>query len=132
MSIIPAPFLRQALMADATTSAACGVLMALGAAFLEPMLGLPAQLLRTSGVILLPYAALLAYLAMRETVPRVAVWAIILGNVLWAADSALLLASGWIAPTNAGYTFVLAQAVVVLMYAELQFIGLRRSTAIAA
>jgi hypothetical protein len=59
---------------------------------------------------------------------RPAVWAVILCNVVWTADSLLLLASGWVDPTRAGYAFVIAQALVVLMYAELQYVGLRRSS----
>ena len=53
---------------------------------------------------------------------------VVLGNALWVADSVLLLMSGWVAPTSAGYAFVIAQALVVLMYAEFQYVGLRRST----
>jgi hypothetical protein len=53
-------------------------------------------------------------------------------NALWALDSILLLVSGWVAPTAAGFAFVIAQGVVVAMYAELQLMGLRRSTAAAA
>lgn len=132
MSIIPSPLLRQALLADAATSGACGLFMMLGAGLLEPMLGLPGTLLRISGLILLPYAALLAYLATRPALPRMGAWAVILGNVLWAIDSALLLMSGWVHPTSAGYAFVIAQAAVVVMYAELQFMGLRRSTVVVA
>lgn len=132
MTLSPSPFLRQALLADAVTSAACGLLMLMAASPLAGMLGLPEALLRISGATLLPFSALIAYLSLRRNLPRVAVWAVVLANGLWAADSVLLLMSGWVAPTAAGYVFVLAQAAVVLMYAELQFIGLRRSTAVAA
>ena len=96
------------------------------------MLGLPEPLLRIAGAVLLPFAALVAYLSLRPYLPRIAVWAVVLVNVLWAADSVLLLMSGWVAPTAAGTVFVLAQAAVVLMYAELQYMGLRRSGAVAA
>lgn len=127
MTISPSSFLRQALLADAVTSTACGVLMLLAAGPLAGMLGLPEALLRIAGAMLLPFAALVAYLSLRPRLPRIAVWAVVLMNGLWAADSVLLLMSGWVAPTAAGYVFVLAQAAVVLMYAELQFMGLRRS-----
>jgi hypothetical protein len=127
-TIRPSPLLRQALLADAATSAACGLLMLLGAGPLGGLFGLPEALLRMSGAILLFYAALIAYLALRERLRRPVVWAVVIGNVIWTADSILLLASGWVEPTRAGYAFVISQALVVLMYAELQFIGLRRST----
>jgi hypothetical protein len=48
-------------------------------------------------------------------------------NVLWVAASIGLLLSGWVAPTLLGYAFVIAQAVVVGAFAELQIIGLRRT-----
>jgi hypothetical protein len=127
----PSPFLRQALLADAVTTTLCGSLMLLGAHPLAGMLGLPEILLRIGGAALLPFAALVAYLSLRPTIPRVAVWAVILVNVLWVAESVLLLVSGWVRPNAAGYVFVLAQAAVVLMYAELQYMGLRRSGVIA-
>lgn len=126
--IIPSPFLRQALIADATTSAACGLLMMLAAGPLSGVLGLPEMLLRLAGLTLLPFAAVVGYLGLRERLARPAVWAVILVNAMWTADSILLLVSGWVQPTSAGYAFVIAQALVVLMYAQLQVIGLRRST----
>jgi hypothetical protein len=128
----PSPLLRQALLSDAVTSAACGLLMLLGAGPLSGLLGLPEMLLRLSGAVLLPYAALIAYLGLREQLQRPIVWAVVIGNVIWTADSLLLLMSGWVEPTRAGYAFVIAQALVVLMYAELQYMGLRRSEAAAA
>ena len=130
--IHPSPLLRQALLADATTSGAFGLLMLLAAGPLSHLLGLPEVLLRGAGAILLPYAALLAWLSLREQMHKALVWAIILGNVLWTADSLMLLVSGWVSPTGAGYAFVIMQALVVLMYAELQIMGLRRANVAAA
>lgn len=126
-TIHPSSLLRQALLADATTSAAFALLMLLAAGPLSHLLGLPEAFLRGAGVILLPYVALLAWLSLRDRMHKVFVWAVILGNILWTADSLLLLVSGWVSPTSAGYAFVIMQALVVLMYAELQIVGLRRS-----
>lgn len=126
--LVPSPLLRQALLADAATSGACGALLLLGAGFLEGLLGLPGPLLRTSGAFLIGYAGLVAVLGTRPTLPNVLVWAVILGNAVWAADSVLLLVSGWVEPSRAGTAFVILQALAVAMYAELQWMGLRRST----
>jgi len=131
-TIHPSPLLRQALLADATTSGAFGLLMLLAADPLSRLLGLPEGLLRGAGAVLLPYVALLAWLSLRPQMNRALVWAVIIGNIAWAADSLLLLVSGWVSPTPAGYAFVIMQALVVLMYAELQIMGLRRSSAVAA
>jgi hypothetical protein len=127
MNIHSSPLLRQALVADAATSAAFGLLMLIGAGPLSGVLGLPEMLLRIAGIVLLPYAGFIGWLGVRETISKPVAWAVVLGNALWVADSVLLLVSGWVAPTSAGYAFVIAQALVVLMYAEFQYVGLRRS-----
>jgi hypothetical protein len=124
--------LRRALAADAAISAACGLLMALDADFLEPLLGIPATLLTYAGVALLPWAALVGYLATRAHLARALVWAVIGCNIVWAVDCALLLVSGAVTPTLLGYAFVIVQAVTVLVLAEIQYFGLRRSMPVAA
>ena len=127
-SFHPSTFLRYALIGDAVASGATGLLMALGAGFLAPLFGLPEGLLRSAGVILLPYAAIVAWLGTRKSLPRAAVWTVIVVNAIWAADSALLLLGGWVAPTALGYGFVIFQAAVVAAFAEAQYFGLRRSS----
>lgn len=119
-------FLRRALILDALASGATGLLMIAGAGLVEGLLGLPAALLRGAGLVLVPYVAFVVYTGTRETISRSAVWIIIVANVAWAAASALLLASGWVSPTALGYAFVIAQAVVVALLGELQYMGLRR------
>jgi hypothetical protein len=52
---------------------------------------------------------------------------VIVTNVLWAIDSALLAMSGWVEPNALGYAFIIMQALVVVAFAELQYVGLRRS-----
>lgn len=121
-------FLRNVLLADAAASAATGVLMALGAGFLAPVLGLPSILLCEAGIILLPFAVLVAWIAARKPPVRGWVWAVVVCNALWVLDSIVLLMSGWVAPTVLGQAFVIAQAVVVALFAELEYFALRRST----
>jgi hypothetical protein len=74
---------------------------------------------------LVPYVAFVAFVATRERLPRPAIWAIIACNALWAAASIALLASGLLAPTALGYTFVSAQALLVALFGWLQYVGLR-------
>lgn len=121
------PFLRRVLLADTLVSGATGLLMLLGAGLLTDMLDLPTALLRTAGLILLPYALFVIYVATRSSQPA-AVWAVIVINALWAVDSIVLLLSGWVTPNALGYAFVLVQAVAVAVFAELQYVGLRRAT----
>lgn len=124
MSIAPSLFLRRALLADAVASAATGLLMATGAGVLDGLLGLPTLLLREAGILLLPYALLVGWLGTRASLPEAVVWVVIIGNVAWTAASFGLFVL--LAPTALGYAFVIAQAVVVGVFAELQYIGLKR------
>ncbi len=128
----PSKLLRRVLLADAATSGAIGLLMMLGSGLLEQLLGLPAELSRYAGISLLPFAAFLIYLAKRENLSPPAIWAVIILNVLWIADSILLLLSGWIEPTGLGYAFVIFQAFGVAMFAGLEYFGLQKSVAAAA
>ena len=118
-------FLRRVLFADAATCAATGLLMTFGSSVLEQFLGLPAGLLRYAGISLLPFAAFLVYLATRETLSQPGVWAVIVLNALWTTDSLLLVLTGWVAPTELGYAFVIAQALGVAVFAGLEYVGLR-------
>ena len=127
----PATLLRRVLYADAAISGLSGLVMALDADLLEGLLAVPADLLRTAGISLLPWAVAIGFLATRATLSRPAVWAVIVANAVWAADCAILLVSGWIAPTGLGYAFVIAQALVVIVLAELQYVGLRRAASAA-
>ncbi len=123
-----ASFLRWALLADATATGGTALLMLLFARPLESLLNLPAELMLNAGIVLVPYAAIVGFLGTRATLPNWAVWSVIGANVLWAIDSFWLLVSGWVAPSALGYAFVIGQALVVGLFAELQYVGLRRST----
>jgi hypothetical protein len=122
-------FLRGALLLDGVASGATALLVLAATGIIADLLAIPAALLRGAGLVLLPYVAFVAYLALRERAPRAAVWAVIVMNALWAAASLLLLVSGWIAPTMPGYVFVIAQALVVALFGELQYVALRRQSA---
>ena len=128
----PSPLLRKALLADALLSGITGLALAFAAAPLATPLGLAVGLLRWSGIILLPFAAFVAWLATRGRVQRPLVFAVVACNALWALDSVLLLVTGWVEPTIFGEMFVVGQAAVVAVLAELEFIGLRRSTQVEA
>ncbi len=123
------PFLRLALLGDAAASGATGLLLITAAEPLAPLLRLPTTLLHGAGLVLLPYTAFVAWAGTRDRLPRWAVRAAIVINLLWAADSALLLAAGPMSPAALGTAFVLAQALVVLGFAVMQWSALRRAEA---
>ncbi len=128
----PSAFLRRVLLADAAVSGAIGLSLAVAAAPLHELLGVPMLLLRVAGLVLLPYALALALLARRATQPTPAIWSVIAANVLWTLASVLSLLAGTLQPNALGYAFVAGQALVVAAFAELQYAGLRKADAVAA
>lgn len=125
----PSPLLHYALLADALASGATGLLAFAGARALADLLGLPTALLRYAGLMLLPYAAFLLWLGTRASIAPRTVYAVVAVNALWAVDSVVLLASGWVAPTALGIGFVLLQALAVAGFAAAQAYGLRAEAA---
>jgi hypothetical protein len=119
--------LRRALLADGVASGATGALMLLAASPLGGLLGLEVTLLRAAGLSLLPFAALLVFLSVRERIPPRLVLGIVAVNVLWVVDSVLLLVAGWAEPTLWGYLFTGGQALAVAVFAALEYVGLRRA-----
>ncbi|MCD0421361.1 hypothetical protein LOC51_29425 [Rubrivivax sp. JA1024] len=128
----PSTLLRRALQADAVVSGAMALLLSLGAGTLSRLLALPQPLLLETGLFLIGYAALVGWLGTRNVLPRVLVLIVIGGNALWTLASVALLLSGAVAPNALGLAFVLLQATAVGIFAELQFIGLKRSDAALA
>ena len=122
---------RRLLITDAVVSGATGALMAIAAPVLESWLGLPAPLLRYAGLALLPFAAVVGWLAMQNPPAPAGVRAIIAANFAWVAASILLLVAGGVNPTTLGMAFVIFQAIVVAILGELQYVSLRKSSAAA-
>ena len=131
-SIHASSLLRRILIVDAVTSGASGIAMFAFADLFASLLQLPVELVREAGLILLPFAAFVGFVASRREPARVAVWTIIALNAVWVVDSILLLFTGWVAPNALGYVFVIAQAAMVLVFADLEYRGLKRSTPVAA
>lgn len=131
----PAPartLLRTALELDAAVSGAMGLALVLAAGALAAPLHLPEPLLRAVGLVLLPYAAAVAYVGTRSAIARGAVTAVVALNTVWAVSSILLLVGALVSPTALGSAFVILQALVVFAFAEAQWIGLRRMARTAA
>jgi hypothetical protein len=118
-------FLPRLLRVDGLATGATALLLIAGAEVLAPMLQLPTGLLRTAGLVCVPFVAWVLALSCRSGVPRGAMVAAIVINFAW------VVASGWVAfgpiwqPGAFGIVFVCAQALVVLAFAELGWMGLR-------
>jgi uncharacterized protein YjeT (DUF2065 family) len=125
--IHPSQFLRRAILADAIFSGLSAVLLTFGAGMLAPLTNLPEALLRETGLFLIAYAALVGWLSTRQSMPKALVVIVIAGNAAWTLASIALLFSGWVTPNLLGEVLVAAQAIAVGAFAELQYIGLRKS-----
>ena len=116
--------LRFALRLDAAVSAANGVTLFW---LLDGWLGVPGGFLAAVGAFFVAYAAFVGRLSAQASPHRGAVIAVIAGNVMWALDSALLLATDWFSPTTAGQVVIALQAIGVAGFAALQYAGVRRA-----
>ena len=122
-----ATFVRRLLLTDALVSGATGAVMAGAAPLLESWLGLPTALLRFAGIALLPFAAVVGWLALQTAPARAGVQAIVAANFAWVIASILLLVAGGVNPTALGIAFVVFQAIVVGFLGELQYMAMRRT-----
>jgi hypothetical protein len=124
----PSTILRRSLLADAILTSIAGIVLVLAARPLGVFLNLEPAMLEIAGLIFFPVGAFAGWLGTRPRVHRSLVIVVIVLNALWAVDSVLLLLTRWVETTPMGEFFVIGQAVIVAIIAELELIGLRRST----
>ncbi len=120
-------FLPRVMWADAFSCSATGALQVAFTNGLARLTGLPAPLLMGTGAFLLGYAAAAALMASRSTPPRTLIGLVVAGNFAWALACMALLIGGLFPLTEIGTVWVLAQALCVVVLAELQWTGLRRT-----
>ena len=120
--------LRQALRGNGVFSAVSGLTLVFAAKPLATFMGLAWPLALTiTGLILLPYAAILFWATSQAQIDhRLAKTAIIL-DAGWVIGSILLLLTDWLNLSVAGNWTVALLAEAVLTFAILQAVGLRRA-----
>ncbi len=123
--LLPTRFLRLSLLADAGASGATGLLLAGAAGALAEPFGLPAGLLRGTGLFFLAWAALVAWLGLAVAPPRNAVRLVVALNLAWVAESVLGILL--LAPAALGAAFIAFQAAAVLALAIAQAAALRQA-----
>jgi hypothetical protein len=119
--------LRLALRADAAISAVAGVPLLLAGGPLADELGPSSVLLRLFGAAFVVYGAVVWRLAARPAIPRGPVLAVIVGNALGAILVIVDLVEGWLPLTTAGVVVAVGLALHTTVFADLQFLGLRRA-----
>ena len=119
--------LRLVLKLDAAACGTLGVASLAGAPVLDDLLGVPVVLLAPVGVFLVAWAVVLWGISYRPRVSKTAARVVILFNLAWTVDSAVVLAAGWFPLTAMGVAFILAQAAAVVIIAAAQVCGLRKA-----
>ena len=119
--------LRRVLTVDAVVSGVSGIALIAFAELFADLLQLPVELVSEVGIVFLPFAAFVGFVASRAEPSRIAVWAVIALNVAWVVESIMVLFTGWVAPNVLGYVVVIAQAAGVLVLADLEYMGYRKS-----
>ncbi len=123
----PTLFLRRVLGFDALSCLGMGAVLSAASQPLSPIFGLPAELLFWAGILLVPTAAFMGFLAARQAPQPLLVWVVILGNLGWAIESFVVIGQLGASLTPLGTAFVAVQALAVLALAGLEYVGLRRS-----
>jgi len=118
--------LRNALRGNAAFSILSGLAFALGAGPLAGAIGLgDARILAVVGVQLLAFAALLVFVASRETIHLPTATAIVCADLAWVAGTVPVVTLDVL--NRAGAIAAVAVADVVLVFAILQLVGVRRA-----
>jgi len=116
-------FLRRVIAMDAIATGAMALGFVAVASPLSDVFGLPSLALIFVGLALLPFAAWVGWLAKQSHPPLKLVRLLVAANVIWAADSLLLALSDWVSLTAIGTEFVVAQAVITLVAATLEWVA---------
>ena len=122
----PNLLVRLALRLDAVVTGANGVAYLAAASVLDGPLGIEATTLRPIGAFLVVYAIAVALVSRPERPSPTAVRIVIAANVIWAVDSLIVLAAGWLDPSTGGAVWIGLQALVVAGFAGLQAAALRK------
>jgi hypothetical protein len=129
-SLATSPLLRFALRLDGLASAMVGALNLIGANPVGAWVGAPGAVVLGAGAFMLAYGLVALWLSARARLDTWLVWAVIVGNLVWVAGSVLLTRSDWINPATTGLVLLLGQAILVAVFAQLQYLGLRQSQAL--
>jgi hypothetical protein len=121
----PSSLLRNTLRADAAVCAVAGIDLLVFSGMAADLLGIArGATLPIVGTGLLAYAACLVIASRREPLSLTEAWAFATADLVWIAGSAALIAFGPL--STSGRWLVGAIAVVVLAFAELKMLGIRR------
>jgi hypothetical protein len=117
--------LRTTLVINGVSTALCGLALLLTPGALAELLGVsPPPVLAAVGAGLVLYAGGLFWTARRQPIPGAAAWAAVALDFGWVVGSVALVELGIL--TSLGTGLVALVAAAVLVFAVLQFVGLRQ------
>ena len=117
--------LRSTLVINGVSTDLCGLAHLAAPGALAEVLGVSASaLLAAMGGGLVLYAAGLFWTARRRPIPDAAAWAAIVMDLGWVVGSVAVIEAGVLSPIGIG--LVALVAAVVLIFAVLQFVGVRQ------
>ena len=89
--------------------------------------GIPNELaILITGILLIVWEIIVSQLIRQPRVSAAGAWMVIAGDLAWVVGSIALLLGGWLPLTNTGFWIVAIIADIVLVFAVIQTIGLRR------
>lgn len=119
---------RRTLLANASFTAVSAVVLITAREALYPLFALGSPSLLTAiGLVLLPYAGTLALEARREPPQRYALVTAAVLDAGWVVGSVIVLLLAWSALAPAGRALIIAAALIVEVFAFLQFRASRRT-----
>ena len=117
--------LRLAMRADAVLSGLVGVALIAAAGWFSELTGLPTAVAYGAGAAFVVYAIVVFLAAGLEQV-RAAGIATMVANLLFTVAAVVVVLARPVGLTTAGVVAVLAGGVYTLVFADLQYLGLRR------
>nr|WSZ13601.1 hypothetical protein OH837_09915 [Streptomyces canus] len=130
-SLDAARFLRLVLRVDSASTAVMAVVLIAACVPLGSATGMPVGFTVGFGIYQIGGAAALALIAGYPVIPPGLVWAVIAVNAASAVACVTVAFADLVDLTGFGVAFMLIGALVVTVYAVLEFAGLRRVTAAA-
>ena len=127
----PSRLLRASLTIDAAASGTLALIQLLGPYGVAHLTGLAVELLVTTGVLLVAYAAWLIRMASSAAVARTLVELAVVGNLAWALACIVLATALRNDLSTLGVGYLLFQAGAVVAFASAQARGLTRSSAVS-
>lgn len=127
MFSVSASTLRRVLWTDAASGIVMGLSHLVLAEPLADWTGIPVAWLHVAALVVFGAAALATWLVIRAEPPAGGVRLLAVGNFVWVAASLWLAFGSGLPLTTLGLSWVLAQAAVVLVMAELEWAGSRKA-----